>query len=283
MPKFIFSFLVSVLFTAISAQALPLPKMKRSLVELPPTFTQDFNFEGIAALSNCSGSLIRLEGSKDTDYALILTNGHCYEGGFIDPGTAMVNVDSTRSFNLLDATANTAGRVRATKLVYATMTKTDISIYRLGMTYEQILTSYGVHALTLSSKHPDLATPIEVISGYWQRGYSCQVEAFINELDEEDWKWSDSIRYSRPGCEVIGGTSGSPVVAGGTRTVIGVNNTGNEDGQRCTRNNPCEIDKDGKVTYTQGYSYGQETYIIYSCIEADNSFNLAKAGCLLPH
>src|SRR5438045_1195521 len=38
------------------------------------------------ALSNCSAALVRYPTSVDTDRALMLTNGHCYEGGMPGPG-----------------------------------------------------------------------------------------------------------------------------------------------------------------------------------------------------
>lgn len=264
-------------------QALPLPKGERALVVLPPTLTAGYNFEGIVALNNCSGSIIRLENSKDTDQAMVLTNGHCFEGGFINPGTYLNNHPSSRSFTVLDPQGNDNGTVHATMVIYATMTQTDMTIYKLRETYAQILSSFNTHALTLSPEHPSAGSAIEVISGYWQRGYTCQIETFINNLQEENWLWADSIRYSRPGCDVIGGTSGSPVVLAGTRTVIGINNTGNEDGERCTRNNPCEIDKAGTVTFQKGYSYAQETYWVYSCVDSGGQINLSTPGCLLPH
>jgi V8-like Glu-specific endopeptidase len=271
-------------FAVVTGQALaiPLPKMGKR-VQIPQSFTGDYNFEGIVALSNCSGSLIRFEMSKPEDPAMVLTNGHCYEGGFIDPDVFLLNESSNRGFSLLAPDASTLGRVRATKILYASMTKTDVTLYQLGTTFAEIESQYGVHPLTLSSTAPIVATPIEVISGYWERGYSCQVEAIIPQLKEGDWTWTESIRYSRPGCEVIGGTSGSPVVATGTRTVIGINNTGNEDGEKCSENNPCEIDENGNITYTQGYSYAEQTYWIYTCLAADNTIDVNIPGCLLYH
>jgi hypothetical protein len=80
---------------------------------------------------------------------------------------------------------------------------------------------------------------------------------------------------------VIGGTSGSPIIARGTRTVIGINNTGNEDGLRCEENNPCEIDEKGNVFYQRGQNYGQQTYWIYSCLTPNFDIDLNKPGCLL--
>ena len=150
-------------------------------------------------------------------------------------------------------------------------------------TYAQILEQFNVRPFTLSSQHPQIHQPIEVVSGYWKMGYTCMIEQFVHELDEAGYKWFDSIRYSRPGCEVIGGTSGSPIIAAGSRTVIGVNNTGNEDGERCTMNNPCEVDDKGAVTVGKGFSYGQQTYWLYSCLNAQNEFDLQRPGCMLPH
>lgn len=281
--KFIYGLLLSTVFTSLTAQALPLPKGARNSVMLPRSFTANYGFEGIVALSNCSGSIFRLENSQDTDHAMILTNGHCYEGGFINPGTYLINVDSSRRFTVLDATGNDLGTVHATMVIYGTMTQSDMTIYRLQETYADILKQYNTRAFTLSSQHPAVGQSIDVVSGYWQRGYSCQIEAFIDTLKEGDWTWQDSIRYSRPGCEVIGGTSGSPVILSGTRTIVGVNNTGNEDGERCTVNNPCEVDKSGNVTYQQGYSYAEETYWLYSCLNSTGQIDMSAKGCLLPH
>ena len=87
-------------------------------------------------------------------------------------------------------------------------------------------------------------------------------------MEEAGWSWTDSIRYSEPGCDTIGGTSGSPIIEEGTRVVVGVNNTSNESGQTCTMNNPCEVSKSGRKTVRKGYSYGQQTYQFYGCLQA---------------
>jgi len=270
-------------FASSITYAFPLPKPGVSRTTLPTTFTTDHDFEGIVALSNCSGSLIRFENAKDTDHALILTNGHCLESGFPDPGQIVFGQQSDRSFRLYDATNNTVGTLNASEVVYSTMTKTDMTIYKVQETYADIKSNFNVNAFTLSSQHPNVGDQIEVVSGYWDRGYDCSIEAFVTQLKEDQWTSEDSIRYSRPGCEVVGGTSGSPVIRAGTRTVIGVNNTGNEDGEKCTMNNPCEVDKSGNITFQKGYSYGQETYWIYSCLNQYNEIDLSVKGCMLPH
>lgn len=273
-------FILAVLFPA-TAFAIPLPKGPRASVVLPPTFTADYAFEGIIALSNCSGSLIQFEGATDNELAVVLTNGHCLEPDMPEPGEVIDHRPTNRTFQIFDNRANKVGRLRASMVLYSSMTKSDITLYRLTETYAQIRSKYNVRPFALSSQHPTTGTGIEVISGYWRRGYTCQIEAFVHELNEGGYKMFDSIRYSRPGCEVIGGTSGSPVIQAGTRTVIGINNTGNEDGQRCTMNNPCEIDETGKVTYTKGFTYGQQTYQIYSCLTPAHDIDLSMPGCKL--
>jgi hypothetical protein len=266
-----------------TALAFPLPRAGRALLKNDPHFTGAYNFVGIVGLSNCSGSLIRFESSQDNDKSMILTNGHCFEGGFADPNTYRAHEHSSRRFTLLDAGGNALAYVNAQEMMYTTMTGTDITIYRLTQTYKEIATLYNTLPYTLSSQHPAVAQMIDVISGYWERGYTCAIEAFPHELHEGDWIFTDSVRYSRPGCDVIGGTSGSPVILQGSRTVIAINNTTNEDGDKCSVNNPCEVDTSGNITYVQGYGYAQETYQIYTCVNANRDIDLTMQGCMLYH
>ncbi len=239
------------------------------------------DFTGIAALSNCSASLVRYAESPATDRALVLTNGHCYEGGFLDPGQVLVNRSSSRSITLLRPDSSRAGTVRARRILYGTMTKTDMIVYEVNESYASINSRLGVTPLTLAKQGPANGAGMAVVSGYWKRIYTCSVQATIPELREGDWTWTNSIKYQQPGCETIGGTSGSPVVSTSTGEVIGVNNTGNEDGQQCTINNPCEVDEQGNITVDQGAAYGQQTWWLYTCLTASRTIDLNKAGCQL--
>lgn len=266
---------------SVNAFALPTPRGPDAHRAMPLNF--NYHFDGIVALSNCSGSIIRFEKSKITDQALILTNGHCFEKGMPKAGTFAYHVPSARTFGLFDDKAQGIATLHATEAIYSTMTGTDITIYKLQETYELIQKNWNAHPLLLSSKHPVATIPIEIISGYWRRGYTCKVDGFANLLREATWTMIDSIRYSRPGCEIIGGTSGSPVLEAGTRTVIGINNTINESGEKCTMNNPCEVDKAGNTTAVKGLGYAQQTYLIYSCLNAANEFDLKTQGCALFH
>ncbi len=278
--KFIFSF---ILLLVGQAYALPLP-YEKEMLELPTSFTTNYNFEGIVKLSNCSGSLFKFENASDTDFGLILTNGHCLGGSFLQPDQFVFRKTASRSFGLLNpAGTSVIGTVYANRIEYGTMTLTDLSVYRLTETYAQIFQKYNIRPLVMASERAAEGTAMDVISGYWQRGYSCYVERFVNLLKEDSWTWKESLRYSRPGCETIGGTSGSPIVVSGGRTIIGVNNTGNEDGQKCTMNNPCEVDENGNIIFEQGVSYGQQTYWLYYCLNEKSEIDVTIQGCLLPH
>jgi V8-like Glu-specific endopeptidase len=239
------------------------------------------DFAGTVALSNCSGSLVRVPQSQPDDPALVLTNGHCLETGMPAPGTVVVDQPSSRRFTLLDADANDAGTLQAARVVYATMTKTDVTLYRLDSTYRQIEDRYGIQPLDISPEHPVKGTAITVVSGYWKQTYSCDIDDFVYELHEAGWTFEDSIRYTSA-CDTIGGTSGSPIIDDATGDVVGVNNTGNENGERCTLNNPCEVDENGNVTVHQGINYGQETYLLTDCMAAGNKLDLGLPGCELP-
>ncbi|WP_112469222.1 S1 family peptidase [Streptomyces triticisoli] len=239
------------------------------------------DFAGTVALSNCSGSVVRLPSSVDSDPALVLSNGHCLETGFPSPGQVIVNKSSSRTFGLLNSAGTRVATLQANRVVYSTMTDTDVALYQLTSTYAQIKSSYGINALTLNDTRPAAGTSIKVVSGYWKRIYSCNIDGFVYRLKEGGWTWKDSIRYTAA-CDTIGGTSGSPVIDNATGRVVAVNNTGNEDGARCTVNNPCEVDASGNVTVRKGINYAQQTYQIPACFAAGNRLDLNRSGCTLP-
>ncbi|MBY0415709.1 MAG: serine protease, partial [Bdellovibrionales bacterium] len=215
---------------------------------------------------------------------IVLTNGHCYSsgvfGGMMKPGEVIYNKAVSRDMKIFNKQMKLSP-VKATKVLYATMTDTDITLYELSDSYQTIQSKYGIEAFTLDSVRPFIGTNIDIVSGYWDRGYSCAIDAFIFGLKEEGYSFKDSVRYT-DGCDTIGGTSGSPIIARGTRSVIAINNTANESGQRCTMNNPCEVAEDGKITVLKDKKYGQQTYNIFSCLRPDFAIDLSIAGCALP-
>jgi V8-like Glu-specific endopeptidase len=261
------------LTTTASASTAPAPARPKLAVD----------YTGIVALSNCSGSLVRVPGAADTDPALVLTNGHCYEGGMPSPGQVITDQPSSRTFSLLDPSGQgTLGTLRATTVLYSTMTDTDVTLYKLNTSYASIQQSYGTPALQLSLDHPAAGTDLRVVSGYWRRTWSCSLDGFAYQLREDQWTWKDSVRYTSS-CDVIGGTSGSPVIDAGTGKVIAINNTINENGESCTLDNPCEVDESGNITVHPNIGYAQETYILGACIAPGSVLDFTRPGCTVPH
>src|SRR3954447_20051468 len=230
------------------------------------------------ALSNCSASLVRFPSSVSTDRAMMLTNGHCYEGGFLAAGQVLQNRQSSRRGTLLSSTGATLGTLTADRVLYATMTGTDITLYRLTRTFASVQSSFGVTARTISASHPVMGDTF-VPSGFFSQVFNCDVLSFVPTLREDRWTWHDSIRFA-DGCGTIPGTSGSPVISVATGELVGINNTANENGQSCTLDNPCEVNPDGTTTAVLNRRYGQETYWITTCVTANRTINLNQVGCL---
>jgi trypsin-like peptidase len=232
------------------------------------------------SLSNCSASLVRFPASVSSDRAMMLTNGHCYEGGFINAGVVLQNRTSSRSGTLLNSSGRALATVRADRVIYATMTGTDVTLYRLTSTYATLSSRYGAAALTISSSHPAAGSSVAIPSSYWKEIWNCSINGFVPTLREDQWTWHDSLRYDTA-CDTIHGTSGSPIVSQSSGQIVGINNTGNDDGQMCTLNNPCEVDANGTTHAYQGQSYGEETYWFTTCVNASRTIDLTVAGCLL--
>jgi Trypsin-like peptidase domain len=273
---------VGLISVAVAGTAVLTASLTQAAQAAPPAApaVQSVTLANTIALDNCSASLVRFPNSAGTDQAMMLTNGHCYEGGFLPAGEVLVNEASSRSGTLLDASGNSVGSVRADQVLYATMTGTDVTLYRLTGTYDSIQSSTGATPLTISASHPADGSAIGIPSGYWQQVWNCQVNGFVPQLREDEWTWHDSIRYDTA-CDTIHGTSGSPIVDEASGEIVGINNTGNDNGESCTLNNPCEVDESGNVTVHQGQSYGEETYWFTTCLDASNALDLSTPGCLL--
>ena len=276
--------LASALFAISSAVAVPAdasdvadtsPAAARPAV---PEGNPDFT--GIVRLSNCSGSVVRWEASRASDKAMMHTNAHCRKTYAADE--VEVNVPSVRTVTLLNPDGTDLANVSTTKVIYGTMAKTDVALYQLDLTYGDLKSKYDVTPLTIQSQRADRHERIVVISGYWRKAYRCHLNGFVYQIREGIYTWHDSLRYRKGGCNVIHGTSGSPVLKADTRVVVGIHNTTNDSGQECTLNNPCEVDRKGHITVDQGRHYGEETWWFTTCLSVDGrKLDIDRAGCLL--
>jgi len=245
-----------------------------------PSFSTGYDWDGIAALPHCSASLIRFATSRPADPGLLLTNGHCTEYGFLRAQHIYRDRPSHLPVTLYGPTLTSGGgKLTTTRLLYATMTGTDVAIYRLDRSYAQIIAAFGVHALVVASATPAAGTPVTVPSGFWKTIYRCAIDRHVYQLREGAWIWNDALKYTTA-CHVIHGTSGAPILDD-ARRVVGINNTNNDNGARCTENNPCEVSANRKVSYAQGWSYGQETSGLTSCIGPGNTIDLTRPSCRL--
>lgn len=281
--------IISAILALASINAFAFPKAPHNALTYSNTdkslrsiMAAGYDFEGIIKLSNCSGSLIAFNGQPLSSKAIVMTNGHCIEkrGGYLNPGEVWSNRANSRAMKIFDSKMKLTS-VQATKILYATMTDTDVAFYELSESYSEIYSRTNVRPFLLDSDRPFAGTRIDIISGYWDRGYSCEIDTMIYKVREGAWTWTDSIKYT-PGCDTIGGTSGSPIIARGERRVIGVNNTTNEEGKLCTLNNPCEVNEAGETNVRKGNRYGQQTFNIYSCLTPSYQIDLSKRGCNLP-
>ncbi|MFK8137959.1 MAG: serine protease [Bdellovibrionales bacterium] len=279
--KFIVTLAVlSLSLTAFAIPEAPFDAFKEGIpknASLKLLMTKSYDFEGIVKLNNCSGSLVHFEGQPKDSKAIVMTNGHCLGRPFLKPNEVALDKPSNRRMKVAKSDGSFIS-IRAERLMYGTMTGTDLAYYRLSETYSEI-EARGVRSLLVADERPSVGTSIDIVSGYWEVGFRCNVDAFIFELHEAGWIFTDSIRYSNTGCDTYGGTSGSPLIETGSRVVVGINNTGNEDGRKCKMNNPCEVSEEGDISVIKGASYGQQTYQTYACLTDDFKIDLEKVGC----
>lgn len=237
---------------------------------------------GIIKLGNCSASLVAFETTQLTGKAMMLTNGHCMSGASFFPSYGEIYVDTPSRLKgaLLDTDSSEVMKLSASEVVYGTMTYTDAAIIDLDQTYEQIKQQTGIDPLVIASRSPKPGDKLTVNSGYWKTTYSCPMTKQVYRLIEGQWMWKDAVKY-QDNCGTKGGTSGSPVIDDATGEVVAVNNTGSEDGGRCTTMNPCEVDENNNVYYKKGTAYGTQTEWFTSCLDDVGRLDLDVAGCRL--
>ncbi|MGW4410049.1 S1 family peptidase [Nonomuraea sp. NPDC004702] len=236
---------------------------------------------GTVNVDGCSGSLVRMPASAADDRAFVLTNGHCYEGTWPVPDEVLVDQPSHRVVDLLDGAGEPVATLHVARAVYVTLTGTDVALYQLDLTYRQLERAYRVRPLTVSAERPAPGTDIRVLSGSTKKVFSCEIDTLVHRVLEVGNVTKDVIRYT-PRCDTGHGTSGSPVVHARSGQVVGINNTSNHDGGRCTLDNPCEMNRDGVISVRKGTAYGTQTYWLATCVSAGNKLDLERPGCLLP-
>lgn len=252
---------------------------RKTIPDNPPV--EGAGLAGSAIINGCSASVISTGSSQLTDKALLLTNGHCANRR-PPHGKAFGPRPNKSIVTVSGAAGNAIVRTSTTHLLYATMTGTDVAVYRLTDTYAELAQS-GVRVLPLSESGPEIGDSLTLSSGNAQTTFTCEADAIVPTLRETGYKLRDAIRYGRSdSCEPEGGTSGSPLVDSRTGEIVAIHNTHNYgDGRPCGEGNPCEVDADGKVTSVKRRGYAQQTAGLVKCVVAGSRIYLANPGCQL--
>lgn len=245
---------------------------------LNPPDTPVPNLEGAASLGGCSASVVRTDKTKNNDPALLLTNGHCVPER-PSPGQTLEDVAMTLAVTIGDRQGYLQAKAETTRLISATMTGTDTALFELDQTYAQ-LKAKGVKVFTLSGRSAKPGERVDIISSGNGNRFACTIEAVVPHLREEGYTQDNAYRYD-PECGPSHGGSGSPIVLKDGVTIVGVHSTGNDSGEQCTANNPCEVAADGTVSVHQGARYGQQVKHLAACVPAPKPGRPQPAGAAL--
>ncbi len=240
--------------------------------------------EGMASLS-CSGGIANI-GRSQNSKAVLITNGHCVSGS-LRANQALINVPSQRTFAVYTNSGTTI-TAKAQKLIYATLTDTDMALYELTNTYEE-LAAMGVRSFPLYKERVPLGLDVRLTSGYWRKTQECSLERLVHKLlegfgnDVSAPSVATNVFALSNECLVYGGYSGTPVIEMTTQTIVGLAFTGAEGGQtKCQEKSPCEEDETGKRVYKHKTSYVARVDQLAACL-ANGELDLTLADCTLFH
>jgi secreted trypsin-like serine protease len=241
---------------------------------VPPEIPQP-SLAGKVDVNSCMGTVVRTATTKPTAQALVLTNGHCAETR-PTPGKALIDRPATGTVTIADREGYPQATANIKRLVYATMSGTDIALYRIDKTYAQLAAQHAkVFQLT---KKPLNVSTVDVLSSPYRQ--TCKIEAVVPHLREAGYQQDNALRYAEiADCWLGPGNSGGALLDGDT--VVGIHNTTNRDGQKCTEDNPCEVGGDGAVTVRKDRSYAQQVNDIAACLTPYAQLTLS--GCKLTH
>lgn len=286
-------------FCALSAIPIPVVATAQGIT---PTTTQTapvlqaFNsarvssaqatFDGIAAIHNCSAALVRLAGARDTDNALLLTNGHCVAAKVPKPGEVVLNEDMRRadqhlrSVTLLKGeTPTRAATAHMTKVHYATMTGTDLALIEIDKSYLTLRLT-GVHPREIAPAGATAGTKVSIPSGYLGTAPTCTVDAVVPTLVTAGYRWNNEMRYAS-GCATRPGSSGAPMIDEATGKIVGINNSGFARIDDCTPEDPCgEVWGNEQPVPILGARYGAQAAPLTGCV-SEGKFSLQTPGCTL--
>jgi V8-like Glu-specific endopeptidase len=251
----------------------------------------------IRDFSSCTGFFIQPQPNPQAP-AYVMTNAHCIDllENLLNPNEIVVD-RALRSYGRAPAVLTytpsyfaQVDRGRSTytikRVLYATMKNNDLALLELAISQQELMAT-GITPLQIMPKPAATGTKIDVVgvpgeaipaTRHYLHRVSCSVGETVR-VKEGEYEWNQAIRHR---CSLVGGMSGSPMIAGGK--VVGIVNTGGGTGGRrsqlCTLDNPCEISKKGKPQPTVSYNYGQLVDRLPGCF-TQGVFNLQQLTCRL--
>ena len=246
--------------------------------------------------SSCTGFLVN---TKATAPAYVVTNAHCLDSLNNLPGANEIIVNRTiqnwsKAGALLTFTPSYFAQSPSSKrsyevkkVLYATMKNNDMALLELSPTQRELIAA-GVVPLNISPTPSISGEKIEVIGIPGDRvsvdrqflhRATCTLGPTV-KVREGVYTWSQSLRHR---CSIVGGMSGSPMLARGK--VVGIVNTAGAEvmarSQKCGLNKPCELGADRKIMVTGNENYGQLLTKMASCFNNQGIFQLSQQSCNL--
>lgn len=235
------------------------------------------DLRGMASLT-CSGALVRLGRGPDQP-AILLTNGHCARAKMIDPDDALVNAPYERGPISIYVGTETPVEVAATRILYATMTGTDLALIELRSTYRD-LEAKGARVYEVAEDDAKVESSVQIISGYWKEKQLCAVSHVVESLSEDAWTFKNAMALREP-CPVQGGWSGTPLLDSTNSAIVGLISKSNATGGLCTLDNPCEVLKGGERLAFHGRTYATRVSPVLDCLTRDGDLDLGRRSCKL--
>ncbi|BFQ94353.1 serine protease [Gallibacterium anatis] len=224
-------------------------------------------YDGMAKIRGCSAAVVQFEGQSDSDKVLLLTNGYCVSRE-LDAANAIV--DRAYSDIATVYRGNTpliVGSLPIDRIVYATMTQTDLAILRTGISYAELKDKLRIQPRQIAQQLPSAGDAVHVVSGNLEQHYQCQIAAQVNAVKEDKWQWQPAFRLTpSDSCQIKAGASGSPVI-NSDGSIVAVINTGNQDGESCTLNNSSEVDGQGQISVKKGAIYAVDSHMLGVCLQ----------------
>ncbi len=251
----------------------------------------------IQQFSTCTGFLIN---NRSSAPAYVVTNAHCIDLISNLPGANEIIINrKIRSWSKAGApltfTPNYFARVAhprrsyaVQKVLYATMKNNDIALLELSPTQGEMAAA-GIVPLNLATKPSPVGEEIAVVGVPGARVpfdrqflhlATCTLGATV-QVQEGVYTWPQSLKNR---CSIVGGMSGSPLLAGGQ--VVGIINTSGAevglDNQQCLIGEPCELRTHQKQRLITGNeNYGQLLTKITTCFNRQGIFDLFQPSCRL--